>query len=231
MIFDLIFLGIIFLFFIIGYLKGAVNQLLTLSGIFLAYYFSQDLSNLILRNISLNENIFVISQLLKIVSAIIIYVLAKLSAIILEFTILKGNIIINKGNRLIGGGIGLFKGILLGFVFLLSIAFMVKGNIQFINKYKTETEKSISLKMVFELDLLKKVEFISMLTRVNKEISGKLKNNTEMKDPMIKKIMDNPKLKKLMKEKSSIEKINSAEMDDIFKDPKISEVLKDYVKH
>lgn len=223
MMIDIIILGIIFVLFILGFQKGALNQFFSIAALMCAVFFAGTIGGKIytLVHPSTSLSPMYLMPICNILAGMLIYIVLKIISIALERLILGAGFTLERTNQLIGGMFGIVKGLVV--VVLVIFVFDLFGNNSFkpIQFYRDLTKDSITVKVVSKINPLQKLAAIPMIMKMREKFEEQIGSNINL----FNETMNNDELNKLLNDKAMNQVLNSGDIVNVLRNKELETLM------
>ncbi len=157
MILDIAFLVIIFIFALIGYYKGILNQIFTFTGFILAIIFGPTIAKTIVTSLDLwkstHSGVYMMTA--SIIFGTLIYFLVKFIFGLAEKVILGENYVLNNINKGLGATLGFIKACIL---LLIVVFFMTSSAPEFKEKVVRDSRITTMMEKILPFQLFDRIQ-------------------------------------------------------------------------
>ena len=199
---DLVALGILLVFAVIGYFKGFVTQAMSIAGFVTVYFFSRSFGEVLEPTVigflgSAKGYAMAVAILW---AAILIYLGVWLVGLFIEKFIVKPNDSLKSMSRFSGGALGAVKGLCVVLV-IFYLLYLVPQD--FLNRTAPKVTSSVGYRLIDKLPVLDRNEFSAMFSKASAPILSRTNAISKKQEKQIQRIESDMNENKLLEVLSS----------------------------
>jgi len=159
--------------FVVGYLKGGLNQLFGLAALFCAFFLASPIGMVLYKKLISSYAYFFMLPVFTIAAGILIYLIVKLIGKILESVILGSKAML-ASNKVLGACLGGAKAVLviIALIFMFDLIFKLMP----LPSVQAKMQNSFVVKNLIKVNPAGKLEFIPKLLNADQGIKEKIAN-------------------------------------------------------